>query len=486
MLMGQPSLAVARPDRLGWSRSGWRPALAAVLAGLLVGAAAAQSVTVALALAVILALALACAVRSSTLLLVMVASVFTESVTLGGTDIGRVIAPVALFALVVAMARGTARLRYGKPLAWVCAYSLWAIASGLWTVNVGATATQIASLAIALVYMLAFAAWISSRADLERVLTFLVVASCAVGLYAIASYLGHGSADMKDGRVSGGSGDPNFFAAYQVVAIPLILVLAGAARSRGRRIALYIAATISIASVLTTLSRGGLIALVVVVVLTLLLPSRALFRSRAQKATVTIAFLLIGGLVFQGLSGSFAPRLNSLLSQGGGSGRIVLWQGAITAIKERPLTGLGYGAYRSSSNQLILHTPGATLQFFDLQPGGQVAHNAYLGTWAELGLVGLVLFLGLLISTALSLRRSAARARARGAVFISQVANALIVGLGGWVIASVFLSSETSRPLWVVIGITLALPKLIDREQAEVRPERPTEIARPALGRAIS
>src|SRR5207302_10324650 len=113
------------------------------------------------------------------------------------------------------------------------------------------------------------------------------------------------------------------FAAYQVVAIPLILVLAGEIKGRRMRGGLYAAAAVAVASVLTTLSRGGLIALGAVVILTLLLPSRTLFRSRAHKATVAVVILVVGGLGFAAVSSTFLPRLDSLTSEGGGSGRIV-------------------------------------------------------------------------------------------------------------------------------------------------------------------
>ena len=434
--------------------------------GLAVGAAAAWSVQLAFALAVVLIVGHACALGSRAILFAMIASVFLEAVTFGGVGVTRVVAPIALFGLVLAMIRGDAVVRGGAPLVWAFAYSMWALASGLWTVSLSATASQLASLAIALVYMLAFAGWLSSRLDLKRTLAVVAIAALGVGLFAILAFI-RGSLDVKQGRISGGTGDPNFFAAYQVVAIPLVLVLAGEVRRRWLRVGLYATAVVVIGSTLTTLSRGGLIALGAIVILTLALPSRTLFRSRGQKALVAVAVLLAAALGFEALSGSFVPRLDSLLSEGGGTGRLILWQGALTGFKEHPLTGLGYGAYQTASDNLIFRTPGVSVQSYDLHPAGEVAHSAYLGTAAELGIPGLILFLGVLISTGRLLRRVASRARATQAWFVSRVANALTVSLVGWALASVFLSSETSRPLWIIVGIALALPKLLARAPPE-------------------
>jgi O-antigen ligase len=444
-----------------------------VLAAVVLGAVAAWQPVVALALLAVLALGSAIALRSAGMLMVMVASVFVEAVQIAGTDVSRLVAPVALVALVVALLSGKAAVRPGSPLLWAFAYSVWALASGLWSVNVGATVSQLISLAIALVYMLSFAAWLSDALELKWILGWLAIASLAVGLYAIETFVSAGSTGLQT-RSAGGAGDPNFFAAYQIFAIPLILVLAGEVERRWLRSGLYLLVLVVIGSVLTTLSRGGLIALGAITVLTLGLPARALFRSQRQKRRVLLGVLVALGVGFLAVAGTFAPRLNSFFSEGGGSGRLILWEGAITAIKEHPLGGLGYGGYQSASDDLVYRTPGVSLEAYDLPPKGQVAHSAYLGTAAELGIPGLLLFLGLIVSTGASLRRVARSARRVRADFVGRVATALLVSLVGWVLASIFLSSETSRPLWIIIGIALALPKLVERAaaRAAARPAR--------------
>ena len=115
----------------------------------------------------------------------------------------------------------------------------------------------------------------------------------------------------------------------------------------------------------------------------------------------------------------------------------------------------------------IYSTPESNITGFNVHR--EEVHNVYLGTATELGIPGLVFFLGLLVSTFASLRRTARRAREAGEEFIANVANALVVGLASWCVGSLFIETETSRPLWILIGITLALPKLIPE------PETPSE-----------
>jgi O-antigen ligase len=107
-------------------------------------------------------------------------------------------------------------------------------------------------------------------------------------------------------------------------------------------------------------------------------------------------------------------------------------------------------------------TPGVDLRHHKLR--GEQAHNTFLGTAAELGLPGLVLFVGLLLSTGRALRRAAVRARRAGAYFLARIANALLVSLAGWSVGAVFLTAETFRLFWIAVGLSLAVPKLIPAE----------------------
>ena len=194
--------------------------------------------------------------------------------------------------------------------------------------------------------------------------------------------------------------------------------------------------------------------------------------------------LLLAGatMFFVRYSADIAPRLETIFlnkNQQTGSGRVEFWAAARHSISEHPVEGVGYGAWVRISNDRLVETPGVVLTNFKLRPHGSEVHNAFLGTTAELGFVGLFLFLGMLGSTALMLRRVARRARALGDFYLAKIANALLIGLVGWCIGSLFIETETSRPIWILIGLCLALPKLLDASaRGEVNPVR-GRISRP-------
>lgn len=440
--------------------------------GVVLGGATAVNVMLGLGLAILLGVVVAILLRPSNLLLVLVATVFLELIKVGGLSITRLIAPVALFVVIAAAVRKGTQIRPAAPLFWAGAYALWALASSLWTVSSAGTTYLLSSLVIALIFMLSFASLLATRRDLDRVLYALAALSLALGVLSTFAFIGRplfGFGLLQEGRVQGGTGDPSFFAAAQLIALPLILVLASNAKKGLLRNALYLVALVNIGSVLSTVSRGGTIQLVVVLLLLLALPARTIFASPAQKRVAMAALIAGMAVFFVHYSADLAPRLKTIYSSDNSnqasSGRLAIWPAAVNAFNERPFLGIGYGAFVRTSIDRLYATPGTTLENFNVHP--EEVHNVYLGTAAELGIPGLTIFLGLLVSTGIALRRTARRAQEAGAMFISSVANALIVGLLGWCVGSMFIETETSRPLWIVVGMTLALPKLIPEQEAQ-------------------
>ena len=450
---------------------------------MVVGAAASVSTQLGIGVAVLVAVGFSVIRRPETILVVLIAAVFVELIKVGGVTISRVIAPIALLVVLLAASRRESAIRWAPPLGWAIAYSVWALASGVWTVSTPGTIHLLASLGISLVFMLAFASLLSTKEQLDRLLTILAVVSLTIAVFSIAAFIGRpllGFGVLQEGRVQGGTGDPSFFAAAQLIALPLILVQAANARDRVRLAFFSVAAIVNIASVLSTVSRGGTISLVGVMLLLLILPARAIFRSRAQKTLVIVALVAGSAVFFTHYSRDLSPRLDTIFSRSQdktGSGRLAIWPAAWATFTEHPVAGVGYGAFVDISVDRVYDTPNSNIQGFNVHP--EEVHNVYLGTATELGIIGLTLFLGLLLSTALALRRTARRARKLGEDYVASVANALIVGLAGWAIGSCFIETETSRPPWIVIGICLALPKLLQPRSVPSVSSIPAALARP-------
>ena len=402
-------------------------------------------------------------------------TVVLEGVTLSGMPVTRLLAPGAAMVVIAEFLRGGGRIRPSPPLVWATLYVSWAILSGLWSEGADGTRFLLQSLAIALIYMFAFAVLLNSERDLKLFLyPVVLVAALIAGLSVVAfgtpglqiPYL----TLLQAGRAQGAVGDPDFFAAMCLVFIPLGVVLASDARQKWVRLLMVGATVTLLAGTFLSLSRGAFLATMLLGIIFMATRPERLFRARREKAAALfiIALGMIGFFSRPFLREEVVTRAQSIYApktqeEASGAGRTELWKGALRTARENPILGVGFGSFPIISQELILHTPNVNPLVFQKRREGDnfVAHNTYLGTAAELGFTGLFLYLALIVSTGLSLLKTSRRALQGGAPFAGRVAYALVLGLTAWVACMFFLNGESARTFWIVIGIALALPKLI-------------------------
>jgi O-antigen ligase len=214
-----------------------------------------------------------------------------------------------------------------------------------------------------------------------------------------------------------------------------------------------------------------MLALAIVGVAALLTPTGWIFPSGRQRIAALLIVVVCAPVALTLTSGQFGSRVEDLQGQDStGSGRVNLWRAAWTSIEERPILGLGYGAFSTVSNDLMLETPETDLSDFVIREQGPEAHNSYVGTAAELGVVGLVLFLAMIASIITLFWRIARQELQRGPPpetaqrrrpsLRGSAAAAFVVGLAGWLAGGIFLSLEVVRPFWIILGLALALGAL--------------------------
>jgi O-antigen ligase len=446
--------------------------------------AAASTISWKIGLAAVIALIFSMVLIARPVLLLPLAgiTVVLEAVTLSGMPVTRLLAPGAAMVVIAEFIRGGGRIRPSPPLVWATLYICWAILSGLWSEGPDGTRFLLQSLIIALIYMFAFASLLNSEQDLK---VFLYPVITVAALIAGLSVIAFGSPDMKipyldllqAGRAQGAVGDPDFFAGMCLVFVPLGIVLASEAQRKWVRW-LMVGATVTLmGGTFLSLSRGAFLATMVLGIMFLASRPESLFRARREKAVALflVALGMIGFFSRPFLREQVVTRAESIYApktqeEASGAGRTELWKGALRTARENPILGVGYGSFPIISQELILHTPGVNPLVFQKRKQGDnfVAHNTYLGTAAELGFTGLFLYLAILISTGLTLRKTSRRAMLAGAPFVGRVAHALVLGLTAWALCTFFLNGETARTFWIIVGIALALPKLVP----DVAPQR--------------
>lgn len=442
--------------------------------GLLVGVLAVKRPSIGAALVLAAALVVVVAIRIEALPLALVSTIFIEEVALGGLTIGRIAGVLALAAIAYHMlAQGKLSLRMTPLLAVAGAYGFWTLLSFYWADDSHEVFTTFFGFLLVLAYMLTFATLVKTPRDAVAVLVVMVAGATLSGFVALNTYLVTGGALRANGLE--GRGHSDTFGVYQAMIVPAALGLFALARRAEMRVAYLGAFGIITFSIVASLTRTAMISIVIVALLALLLPWRFLFRSARQKASYGVAVGLMSGVVLSiAASAAFSARVSSIFSGWGsqgdrGAGRTDLWAAAWNAYQHHPWFGIGAGNFSSESLTLLQKTPGVDISASYVQQG-RLVHNSYLEALTELGPVGLLLLVLLIALTAWCLWRVFARARALQEDTIRIVAATLLLSLLGLAISMGFLSIALNKPLWIIVGLALALDRIVSRAGAEAAP----------------
>lgn len=229
-----------------------------------------------------------------------------------------------------------------------------------------------------------------------RLLLFGSILALAVAAVILAAYqrflwpdwlmLGRKQAPQFFGRASGPFGIPNSLAAFLLLVIPLLMSLTvqRGASAYQRIICGYLCAVL-LFGLGVTISRGAWLSLLgALLVWPLCLKERTWeWRVTASVAATTVA--LLAGVVTYTTVPQVKQRFDLLVSEAGERTRPVLWKGAWSLFREKPVLGTGAGSYNIVFER---HRPAG----FRDEP--QWAHNDYLNTLSDYGAIGFLLSFG--------------------------------------------------------------------------------------------
>ncbi len=330
----------------------------------------------------------------------------------------------------------------------------WVALSTLWAVDASAVLDSFSRyIQNVFLFFIVYTA-LRRPADATR-LAGAVVAGAAVTATVALLTPPDPEASTKGGveRITGTAGDPNELAALLVAALPLAVFLASSkSRGRLRPLTALAAALLCIAGIFATVSRGGLIALGVALLAALFVAGRW-----RPKAGLAVGITLASALVYFSMVPAAVERVTRLE---GGTGRSDIWTVGWRMVRDNPVSGVGAGNFEQSGVKYLLE-PGGILRSDLIVDEAKVAHNTYLHIFAELGLVGLLLFIGVIcFSLACALRA----ARITSSVELEALARGVFVSLVGLLTADFFISEQFSKQLWLLLGFAPALLALAKEE----------------------
>lgn len=335
------------------------------------------------------------------------------------------------------------------------------------------------------------AAWtVLTAGSLLAVLGILRVAGIRIAGVsdALARFeLAHIYGTLFEPRITGPLGDANFFAQILLVLVPIGLFLAWGARHRWQRMLAYAAVVVVIAATVLTYSRGGALALGVVLALSLL--AHGISWRRLAVGGVALASLWTFALptdftarlrtVRELLPGeeNITGRRDSSFEE-----RLLLTGTAWEMFAANPTLGVGAGNYTERFNEYA-ERMGSTAKDYHDPNAARYPHNLFLEVGAETGVPGFVLFAGALVAAFAALRRVRRTIPAPGEDDLRGLGRAFQIALAGYLVSSLFLHGDYQRYLWLLLGMvgamdTLVMPRRTQRVRVR-RASRP-EVFEPA------
>ncbi len=239
---------------------------------------------------------------------------------------------------------------------------------------------------------------VTTRERLRLAVSALALWGGVIALYAVIQhFMGQGQyAALRKLSVAAPFGtfvNRNHFAGFAEMIAPIALALATFRRSKGddTRIFFAIAGILIFLALILSGSRGGWLAAVILVVCFASLATREWKQSpQITAGGLLLIPVMVGmGVWWMGVE-PLAARLNANdqdTAQLKEIGRFAIWKNTMSLVRERPVLGTGLGTYEIAYPR------------WDRSDGRfrvEQAHNDYLQSLAELGVVGGAIVLGFL------------------------------------------------------------------------------------------
>jgi O-antigen ligase len=244
-------------------------------------------------------------------------------------------------------------------------------------------------------------------------------------------------------RATGPLSDANFWAQALILAVPLALWSMRQGPTRLTRIGASAAGFLIVTGVVLTQSRGGAIALVIALAVWLWFQG-----GRWRLAIIVLPVAIVLAVVLTGSTQRFEQlrNINDPSQSTEFRGRLSENIAAFEMWRDHPVLGVGANEfpanYRTYAAKIGLDARSE-----------RNAHNSYLQAAAETGTLGLLAFVGMIVTGLWCGLRARSRLLAKGLVSAAGCAEALIAGLVGYLCAAVLLHQAFPQYLWAWLGL---------------------------------
>jgi O-antigen ligase len=255
--------------------------------------------------------------------------------------------------------------------------------------------------------------------------------------------------------------DANDLATLIATAMPLGLYFALAHRRSALRMLAVVGLAVLAVGLIRAGSRGGFLAFLAVTAFVLLGFTTIAARSRVAGLVAILAVACATA------SDHYWTQMQTLVhadqdyNMTSDAGRMKIWERGLGYMVDHPVLGVGVNNFAVAEGTI---SPLARLQDRGIGVRWSAAHNSFIQVGAELGIPGLLLFVGLIASAFASLRRVARHVLGASpaplASDVSRLAQTLMAALVGFVVGAFFLSLAYADILYTLAALAVAVEKV--------------------------
>lgn len=379
------------------------------------------------------------------IMLVFVAKIGDVIEGLGGFEIGKVLIATAILALIVEKGGwrdGLWQHPVVRPFLAIIVLALFSVPFSIWPGQSVNYLLQVFFKEVIFAFLLLLT--IHSFKDIKRTMWTFVIAALILD-YVMLRHGVIGVSTFHLGR--------NEIAMVTVLAVAMLLPLSA---SGPMRIAKWVALAVMAFAVISSESRGSYVGLAVVLVAYIYL------RVGGKLAATAVAALALGYVAYTQLPASVTGRVDTIINYEqdynftAQDGRVEIWKRGLRMVKENPITGVGIGNF-TTADGLMRTSPGRWMN----------AHNSPLQVAAEIGVLGFVFYIVLLM------RMFRASNGLRMAVpdqdlnkDMAPIGDALFLAFIAYAVTGFFLHAAFATIFYVLIVLTISADRIAARMKA--------------------
>ncbi len=265
-------------------------------------------------------------------------------------------------------------------------------------------------------------------------------------------------------RVFGTTQNPNILAAELVLIVPIVMALIINVRHILIKLILSLCLGALLMAIVLTFSRAGMATLGIVLFLSFL---QIILRGKRKISALLflfILFTLITLAVIPFIPNEYWERMGTITNTEEISiaSRLDAWKLALNMTEEHPFTGVGYGIFKYEFLNEAIASADIKTKFGLLH-----AHNLYLHTAAEAGVLAMFFILAIIYYAWVQLKRARKVFEQNGEMLLAGISGALEISLMAFFLMNMFSWHLDLLIFWIIIGLSVVLNNLPESKITE-------------------